>query len=86
MIAAFTLFVASIRSWFPKAKFLESSKLRWKCVGNKRDPTLLNFVESIFSFDPAVIPKHFPANNCVLPDRGLMLTFFYRGRTELQRE
>lgn len=64
MTAAFTSFVAQIRSWFPKAKAHESSKSRWKCAGNKRDPTLLNFVESIFSSGPDVFSKHFPVNNC----------------------
>lgn len=42
-------FVARVRSWFLKAKACETSKFRWKCAGNKRDPPLLNFVESIFS-------------------------------------
>lgn len=75
MTAAFTSFVARIRSWFPKAKAHESSESRWKCAGNNRGPTLSHFDESIFSSGPAVFSKHFPANNCVLSDRGTNVNF-----------
>lgn len=66
----FTSFVAQMGSWFCKAKAHESSKSRWKHARSGRGETLLSSVEFISVSGPSVFSEHFPASNCVLPERG----------------
>lgn len=81
----FTSSVAQTGSWFCKAKALESSKSKWKHARSGRGQTLLSPVECISDSGPSVFSEHFPASNCILPERGHKSTWFHRGRPELQR-